>query len=97
MGEITIRQPHVYAGGAAPIGEIKDVLQVVRTSQLKAQLSVANMTGVPYAPIVSSRIQSVSTPLAIDVQNSGGFVFRVDRVTRNVDVYDVSSRSWIRS
>jgi hypothetical protein len=87
--------PDVYGGGQTPIGDIKDYLRLYDSPQLKAQRSVAAMTGVPHALIVGPRNKYIHPPLATATIASGGFVFRADPTTRTVEVFDVASGEWL--
>jgi Restriction endonuclease fold toxin 7 len=87
--------PDVYAGGQAPIADIKDLLKISDTPQLQAQAEVAKATGTSFSVITGPRNLQISQPIADVVQNSGGFIFRVDPLTSTVEVWDSASRFWV--
>jgi hypothetical protein len=91
----TIPDVHDVAGGT-PVGDIKDVLRLFFTGQLRAQENYAVATKTSFNIIVSQRTQSVSQPLVDAVQKSGGFIFRVDPSSRTVEVWDAANRTWVQ-
>jgi hypothetical protein len=94
-GALQATIPDVYAGGQAPIADIKDLLKISDTPQLQAQAEVAKATGTSFSVITGPRNLQISQPIADVVQNSGGFIFRVDPLTSTVEVWDSASRFWV--
>jgi hypothetical protein len=87
--------PDVYAGGQAPIADIKDVVKLSFTRQLQAQADVAKSTGTSFNIITGPRNQIIYQPLADAVQASGGFIFRTDPSAMTVEVWDFANRVWV--
>ncbi|RTL87313.1 MAG: hypothetical protein EKK29_07660 [Hyphomicrobiales bacterium] len=87
--------PDIANGGNAPIGDIKDVLNISLTRQLRLQRDIAKVTGTSFSVIASPRTRTVSQPLADAVRESGGFIFKANPADKTVKVWDSSSRSWV--
>lgn len=73
--------PDLWGGNVGGILEVKNVLELSMSDQLRAQIKVASDTGQPLNLVVSPRTNNVSGELMRQVRSTGGDVYRYNPVT----------------
>ncbi|WP_249583668.1 putative toxin [Pseudomonas viridiflava] len=83
--------PDMLGRTAGGLVEIKNVINLSNSNQLRAQLQLAESTGQPFTLIVSPRTQTISGPLRsrIDavVSKNGGGIYKFDPSTKIFSEY----------
>ena len=64
--------------------EVKNVLRLSMSNQLRAQIKIARETGQPLNIVVSPRTINVSGELKNEVKETGGAIYRYNPVTGNL-------------
>ena len=80
--------PDLPIGNRYGVTDIKDVVSLSKTAQLRTQIDAAATANRPFSLIISPRTQTVSMPLQRSVRASGGQIFQYDLLTgkfSNVD------------
>ena len=72
--------PDLPTGNVFGVTDIKNVIDISRTKQLRAQIDVADNMGLPFNLIISPRTQTISEPLQREIIRTGGTVFEFDDV-----------------
>ena len=82
---------------AGTVADIKDVVDVRSTKQLRALADVAKLSDVPFSLVVSPRNNSISGAVVDAVESSGGLIVMFDERSARITSYlDLVSRSWVQ-
>jgi len=80
--------PDLWGKSVGGLLEAKNVLNLSRSPQLRAQVRIAEESGEPLNLVVSPRTLSVSVPLVRDVRATGGDVFVYNPATDALTVWN---------
>lgn len=80
--------PDLWGRNVGGIVEVKNVINISQTNQLRAQAREARNTGQPMNLVVSPRTINISQPTLDLIENTGGAVYRFDPITGKMTTYN---------
>ena len=86
-GGLVTTIPDLAGRNVGGVAEVKNVINLSMSDQLRAQIGFASMTGQPLSLVVSPRTTGVSAELLRQVRSTGGDVYRYNPSTGEFSKY----------